>query len=86
MLEIHSVIFVIIFAKSSILDVCQGGQLKGGVGGGEGVWKMFPDPAITNLYQTKKFNLKLYWIPTLKSMEFAWDIPNVTFEWIKIQR
>ena len=38
-----------------------------------------PDPAITDLYKTKKFHFTLYWLPMLKSMEFAWDIPNVTF-------
>ena len=54
-----------------------------GGGGGGGVWKMLPDPAITNLYWTKKFHFTLYWLPMLKSMEFAWDIPNVTFKWFK---
>ena len=49
---------------------------------------MFPDPAITNLYWTKKVHFTLYWLQMLKSMEFAWDIPNVTFEHLneKIQR
>ena len=58
--------------------------------GGGGVWKMpsvksgnLPSPAIANLYKTKKFYITLYWLPKLKSMEFAWDISNVTFEWFK---
>ena len=42
-----------------------------------------PDPAITHLYKTKQFYITLYWLSILKSMEFAWDIPNVTFEWFK---
>ena len=44
---------------------------------------MSPDPAITNLYETKKILFTLYWLPMLKSMEFARDIPNVTFDWFK---
>ena len=44
---------------------------------------MFPDLAITNLYWTKKVHFTLYRLAMLKSTEFAWDIPNVTFEWFK---
>ena len=45
-------------------------------------WNL-PDPAITNLNETKKIYFTLYWLPMLKLVEFAWDIPNVTFEWFK---
>ena len=27
----------------------------------------------------------LYWLPMLKAVKYAWDIPNKTFKWIEIQ-
>ena len=73
-------------------EISNGGPIKGGRG--EGLKNVLvlkfksdnlTDQPITNLYKTSKFHFILYWLPLLKSMEFAWDIPNLTFEWIEIQ-